>query len=157
MDHKLREKLWDRETKRERKKKNQTKMVTGWRRAFCTSIPIDRETNKVISTEKHQNQHCENSNRSPRISSKFGFFSNPSTPRLQSQPVSSSCLILLCREFRLVSYYLHFLGHSQVAEPRKRCNLTNFFFQISIFFFSFQSSNFYFYLINVFHLIFICD
>lgn len=67
-------------------------MVTGWRRAFCTSIPKDRETNKVISTEKHQNQHCENSNRSPRISSKFGFFSNPSTPRLQSQPVSSPSL-----------------------------------------------------------------
>ena len=61
------------------------------------------------------------------------------------------CLILLCRELRLVSYYLHFLGHSQVAEPRKRCNLTKFFFfQISIFFFSFQSSTFHFYSIKVF-------
>ncbi|KAG2696041.1 hypothetical protein I3760_07G040300 [Carya illinoinensis] len=70
-------------------------MVTGWRRAFCTSIPKDRET-KVL-TEKHrqqQQQHCENSNvvQSPKLSSKFGFFSSPSTPRLQSQPVSSPSL-----------------------------------------------------------------
>jgi hypothetical protein len=66
-------------------------MVTGWRRAFCTSIPKDRETNKaVLPSEKH----CENSSvvQSPKISSKFGFFSNPSTPRLQSQPVSSPSL-----------------------------------------------------------------
>lgn len=65
-------------------------MVTGWRRAFCTSIPKDRET-KVL-TEKQQ--HCDNTinTHSPKISSKFGFFSNPSTPRLQSQPVSSPSL-----------------------------------------------------------------
>uniref|UniRef100_A0A2N9IDA6 RING-type domain-containing protein n=1 Tax=Fagus sylvatica TaxID=28930 RepID=A0A2N9IDA6_FAGSY len=65
-------------------------MVTGWRRAFCTSIPKDREPKLVFSDK----QHCENTNQipSPRISSKFGFFSNPSTPRLQSQPVSSPSL-----------------------------------------------------------------
>ncbi|KAJ1395615.1 Zinc finger, RING-type [Sesbania bispinosa] len=58
-------------------------MVAGWRRAFCTSIPKDREP-KVL-TEKQQ--HCDNpTNQSPKISSKFGFFSNPSTPRCQSQP-----------------------------------------------------------------------
>lgn len=72
------------------------KMGTGWRRAFCTSIPKDRET-KVLS-EKHrqqqQQQHCENRNvvQSPKLSSKFGFFSSPSTPRLQSQPVSTPSL-----------------------------------------------------------------
>ncbi|EEF33477.1 protein binding protein, putative [Ricinus communis] len=63
-------------------------MVTGWRRAFCTSIPKERET--PIFTDKKQQQQCSSSSHSPRISSKFGFFSNPSTPRLQSQPVSST-------------------------------------------------------------------
>lgn len=69
-------------------------MVTGWRRAFCTSIPEDREPNRVLSEKHSQQQHCENSNvvQSPRIGSKFGFFSNPSTPRLQTQPVSSPSL-----------------------------------------------------------------
>ncbi|XP_057761968.1 E3 ubiquitin-protein ligase WAVH1-like [Arachis stenosperma] len=68
-------------------------MVTGWRRAFCTSIHREREP-KVV-TEKQQQQHCDNNNnsstnnQSPKISSKFGFFSNPSTPRFQSQPVAS--------------------------------------------------------------------
>ncbi|XP_027361879.1 E3 ubiquitin-protein ligase WAVH1-like isoform X1 [Abrus precatorius] len=62
-------------------------MVTGWRRAFCTSIPKDREA-KVL-TEKQQ--HCDTNN-SPKITSKFGFFSNPSTPRCESQPVSGSSL-----------------------------------------------------------------
>ncbi|XP_030496501.1 E3 ubiquitin-protein ligase WAVH1 [Cannabis sativa] len=66
-------------------------MVTGWRRAFCTSIPRDREP-KVL-TERQQ--HCDDGSsnlRSPKITSKFGFFSNPSTPRLQSQPVSTPSL-----------------------------------------------------------------
>ncbi|KAK4712031.1 hypothetical protein R3W88_006544 [Solanum pinnatisectum] len=62
-------------------------MVLGWRRAFCTSIPRDRDTK-----EKQDNT---NPTPSPRINSKFGFFSNPSTPRFQSPPVSSS--ILRCR------------------------------------------------------------
>ncbi|GMI67982.1 embryo sac development arrest 40 [Hibiscus trionum] len=61
-------------------------MVTGWRRAFCTSIPKKQES--PVLPEKQQ-QHQSNSTKSPRFSSKFGFFSNPSTPRLQSQPVSS--------------------------------------------------------------------
>ncbi|XP_061336871.1 probable E3 ubiquitin-protein ligase EDA40 [Gastrolobium bilobum] len=64
-------------------------MVTGWRRAFCTSIPKDREP-KVLTEKQH---HCDNSsNQSPKISSKFGFLSNPSTPRCQSQPVSGPSL-----------------------------------------------------------------
>ncbi|PQQ08198.1 uncharacterized protein Pyn_00103 [Prunus yedoensis var. nudiflora] len=72
-------------------------MVTGWRRAFCTSIRKDRDTKVLIEKQQQQQQqqqHCNNSSnqQSPKISSKFGFFSNPSTPRLQSQsqPVSSS-------------------------------------------------------------------
>ncbi|KAK4263019.1 hypothetical protein QN277_028500 [Acacia crassicarpa] len=65
-------------------------MVAGWRRAFCTSIPKDRES-KVL-TEKQQ--HCDHNitNQSPKISNKFAFFSNPSTPRSRSQPVTSPTL-----------------------------------------------------------------
>lgn len=60
-------------------------MVTGWRRAFCTSIrKEDRDT--IISSEKQPQSRTQSS--SPRISSKLGFFSTPSTPSLRSQPVS---------------------------------------------------------------------
>ncbi|KAJ9128998.1 hypothetical protein P3X46_034244 [Hevea brasiliensis] len=74
-------------------------MVTGWRRAFCTSFHREREA--TVFTEKQQHHHhCDNnsttpstsSNHSPRISSKFGFFSDSSAPRLQSQPVSNPSL-----------------------------------------------------------------
>ncbi|KAE8693391.1 protein RMD5-like protein A-like isoform X1 [Hibiscus syriacus] len=66
-------------------------MVTGWRRAFCTSIPKKQESPGFPEKQLHhqQQQQQSNSTKSPRFSSKFGFFSNPSTPRLQSQPVSS--------------------------------------------------------------------
>ncbi|KAK5785121.1 probable E3 ubiquitin-protein ligase EDA40 [Gossypium arboreum] len=63
-------------------------MVTGWRRAFCTSITKKQDT--PVLPEKQQQQS--NGTKTPRFSSKFGFFSNPSTPRLQSQPVSSPSL-----------------------------------------------------------------
>ncbi|KAL5988386.1 hypothetical protein ACLOJK_036150 [Asimina triloba] len=56
-------------------------MGTGWRRAFCTSI---RRESEVLDKQPTQ---------SPTTScKKFGIFSggsNPSTPRLQSQPVAS--------------------------------------------------------------------
>ncbi|CAL1381027.1 unnamed protein product [Linum trigynum] len=61
-------------------------MVTGWRRAFCTSIPKEK-LDTAASSDKQQ-PHCSgagSTSNSPRISSKFGFFSNPSTPRLHSQ------------------------------------------------------------------------
>ncbi|XP_068656569.1 E3 ubiquitin-protein ligase WAV3-like [Aristolochia californica] len=58
-------------------------MGTGWRRAFCTSIPRDPEP------EKQQNP---SPSPSPRSCAKLSFFSNPSTPRLQSQPVASPSL-----------------------------------------------------------------
>ncbi|XP_075510555.1 E3 ubiquitin-protein ligase WAV3-like [Primulina tabacum] len=62
-------------------------MVLGWRRAFCTSIPKDRERDSPIIKEKSE------TNPSPTIGSRFGgFFSNPSTPRMQSQPVFSPTL-----------------------------------------------------------------
>ncbi|KAE9613313.1 putative chromatin regulator PHD family [Lupinus albus] len=66
-------------------------MVTGWRRAFCTTIPKDNTESKVLSDK----QHCDtttttnkDTNHSPKTSSKFGFFSNPSTPRSQSNTVT---------------------------------------------------------------------
>ncbi|KAE8709595.1 protein RMD5-like protein A-like isoform X1 [Hibiscus syriacus] len=66
-------------------------MVTGWRRAFCTSIP-KKQDSPVLPEKQQPQQQQKNSTKSPRFSSKFGFFSNPSTPRLQSQPVSSPSL-----------------------------------------------------------------
>ncbi|XP_044481197.1 E3 ubiquitin-protein ligase WAV3-like [Mangifera indica] len=65
-------------------------MGTGWRRAFCTTIPRDSE----ITTPSDKQQHFASPSNSPgpRSCTKLGFFtasSNPSTPRLQSQPVSS--------------------------------------------------------------------
>ncbi|XP_050366508.1 E3 ubiquitin-protein ligase WAVH1-like [Argentina anserina] len=67
-------------------------MVTGWRRAFCTSIPKEKQTEVL---------QCENTNttnnQSPKIASKFGFFSsssssssNPSTPRLRCRTTAAT-------------------------------------------------------------------
>ncbi|OMO50851.1 Zinc finger, RING-type [Corchorus capsularis] len=67
-------------------------MGTGWRRAFCTTIPRDPETSVL---DKHQQQQNPSPSPSPRSCAKLSFFSsgsNPSTPRFQSQPVSSPSL-----------------------------------------------------------------
>ncbi|GAB4848835.1 hypothetical protein Ancab_003629 [Ancistrocladus abbreviatus] len=88
-------------------------MVTGWRRAFCTSIPKDHQPKIATDEKKHHNQQqrhigngCDTSSggsnlRSPRFASKLSSFfssssssaggagSNSSTPRLQTPPVSS--------------------------------------------------------------------
>lgn len=62
-------------------------MVLGWRRAFCTSIPKDQERESPIIKEKSE------TNPSQSFGSRFGgFFSNTSTPRMQSQPVFSPTL-----------------------------------------------------------------
>ncbi|XP_038886131.1 E3 ubiquitin-protein ligase WAV3 [Benincasa hispida] len=61
-------------------------MGTGWRKAFCTTISRDSESNNV--SEKQRSSGTPNP--SPRSCVRLGFFSNPSTPRLQShQPLSS--------------------------------------------------------------------
>lgn len=64
-------------------------MGTGWRRAFCTTIPRDPADQTRVS-EKQQRSPSP----SPRSCTRLGFFSsgssNPSTPRLQSQPVIST-------------------------------------------------------------------
>ncbi|XP_027079160.2 E3 ubiquitin-protein ligase WAV3-like [Coffea arabica] len=72
-------------------------MVLGWRKAFCTSISRDRDSSihsssstgnggrqDKISHDAHQSNPT-----TPKLSSKLSFFSIPSTPRLQSQLVSS--------------------------------------------------------------------
>ncbi|XP_042495522.1 E3 ubiquitin-protein ligase WAV3-like [Macadamia integrifolia] len=68
-------------------------MGTGWRRAFCSSIPRDREN---AIAEKHLSSSNTSPSPSPRSCYKLGGFlsggSNPSTPRLQSQTVSSPSL-----------------------------------------------------------------
>lgn len=64
-------------------------MVLSWRRAFCTSIPKDRDRGSPIIKDQSDPSP------SPRLRSRFGgFFSEPTTPRLhsQSQPVSSPTL-----------------------------------------------------------------
>ncbi|KAB1203840.1 hypothetical protein CJ030_MR8G027695 [Morella rubra] len=64
-------------------------MSTGWRRAFCNTIPRDPDSSSI--SEKQQVSPT--SSPSPRRCTRLGFFSggsNPSTPRLQSQAVISS-------------------------------------------------------------------
>ncbi|XP_009603348.1 E3 ubiquitin-protein ligase WAV3-like [Nicotiana tabacum] len=64
-------------------------MGTGWRRAFCTTIPRDREphfVDKHAQDSQQQNgQQIPSPSPSPRSCSKLGFLSssNPSTPRLR--------------------------------------------------------------------------
>ena len=63
-------------------------MGTGWRRAFCTTIP--RESENTVLDKQQQSPSP-----TPRSCAKLSFFSgasNPSTPRFQSQPVSSPSL-----------------------------------------------------------------
>ncbi|KAH6803635.1 hypothetical protein C2S51_031882 [Perilla frutescens var. frutescens] len=62
-------------------------MVLSWRRAFCTSIPKDHDRPSPIIKDKSDPSP------SPTLRSRFGgFFSEPSTPRLPSQPLSSPTL-----------------------------------------------------------------
>lgn len=72
-------------------------MGTGWRRAFCTTISRDPETRGGVSEKQ---QRSPSPSPSPRSCTRLSFFSsgsNPSTPRLQSQSVSSSTQSLRCR------------------------------------------------------------
>ncbi|XP_055806085.1 E3 ubiquitin-protein ligase WAV3-like isoform X2 [Solanum dulcamara] len=87
-------------------------MVLGWRRAFCTSIPRDRDTKENT-----------NPTPSPRLSSKFGFFSNPSTPRFQSPPVSSS--ILRCRTTAAPPPTATVQAASAPGSPKLQCKTKN--------------------------------
>ncbi|CAN4079855.1 unnamed protein product [Withania somnifera] len=81
-------------------------MVLGWRRAFCTSIPRDRDTKEI-------KQDNTNPTPSPTINSKFGVFSNP---RFQSPPVSSS--LLRCRTATVQAA-------SAPGSPKLQCKIKN--------------------------------
>ncbi|XAR48468.1 hypothetical protein NMG60_11031293 [Bertholletia excelsa] len=67
-------------------------MGTGWRRAFCTSIPRDREAS-VADKEQQQSLQSQGPSPSPGSCAKLGFFSgagsNPSTPRLRCRTTVS--------------------------------------------------------------------
>lgn len=86
--------------------------MTGWRRAFCTSIPKDTDTK--ISNDTHT--------QSPRIASKFGFFSNPSTPRSQSRRQPEPGLGLRCRTSVATGSAA---ASSTPNSPKLQCNNTN--------------------------------
>ncbi|KAL0792090.1 hypothetical protein Bca101_063467 [Brassica carinata] len=65
-------------------------MVFGWRKAFCTSFPSNQDKSHQSSSDL---LHTDPPIPTPRLRSKFGFFSNPSTPRLRSRGggVGSGC------------------------------------------------------------------
>lgn len=65
-------------------------MVFGWRRAFCTSISRDGES-KPPKEKQQEPSNNNNTNPTPKLGSKFGFFSNPSTPRLPVPSPSLRC------------------------------------------------------------------
>ncbi|KAM3342300.1 E3 ubiquitin-protein ligase WAV3 [Capsicum galapagoense] len=77
-------------------------MGTGWRRAFCTTIPRDREPHFVdkhaqdsqqeVSNGSGQQQVAASPSPSPRSCAKLGFLtsSNPSTPRLRCKTNSKA-------------------------------------------------------------------
>ncbi|XP_057971126.1 E3 ubiquitin-protein ligase WAV3 [Malania oleifera] len=89
-------------------------MVGGWRRAFCTSISRDRNQEATVVTEK-----------SPRFGTKFGFFSNPSTPRLQTLPVSSPTLRCRTTVASAASAAAAPPAHSESSSPKLQCKLPN--------------------------------
>ncbi|CAH8364075.1 unnamed protein product [Eruca vesicaria subsp. sativa] len=61
-------------------------MVFGWRKAFCTSVSSNQQQS---SSSSHIH--------TPRLRSKFGFFSNPSTPRVRSPGGSGRSNGIGCR------------------------------------------------------------
>ncbi|KAK1439057.1 hypothetical protein QVD17_04872 [Tagetes erecta] len=66
-------------------------MVLGWRKAFCTSI--SREPTAMDHDPEHHHPISNNSNTTPKFTTRFSFFtsssSNPSTPTLRSHSLSA--------------------------------------------------------------------
>ncbi|KAI4387183.1 hypothetical protein MLD38_005032 [Melastoma candidum] len=70
-------------------------VVSGWRRAFCTSLPKHDDSNYSSKTSKPsvvKDGRRTPGHTTPRFVSKFGFFSNPSTPRVPPNPTSTANL-----------------------------------------------------------------
>ncbi|OIV93013.1 hypothetical protein TanjilG_20675 [Lupinus angustifolius] len=100
-------------------------MVNVWRRAFCTSIPKDNNKESNVHSDKlpHQQQHlCHTTttNQSPKTSFKFGFFSNPSTPRPHSNTVTGPNL--RCRTSVTNSSVPNYSPKLQCSNPKSQNN-----------------------------------
>ncbi|CAN8314808.1 unnamed protein product [Cochlearia groenlandica] len=65
-------------------------MIKGWRRAFCTSIPKNRNNNNDEDDDGAFDSP-ENQSLRHKPTSRFGFFSTPSTPRSTSGSYSLRC------------------------------------------------------------------
>ncbi|KAK1557652.1 hypothetical protein Q3G72_028801 [Acer saccharum] len=52
-------------------------MGTGWRKAFCTTIPRDSEVTTAVSEKQQQSSTSPSAIPSPRSCTKLGFFTEP--------------------------------------------------------------------------------
>ncbi|XP_024014320.1 uncharacterized protein LOC112088247 [Eutrema salsugineum] len=93
-------------------------MINGWRRAFCTSIPKERNDNDdnddgvLDSPENQRFRH--------KSASKFGFFSTPSTPRSVSGTYSLRCRTSLSTAVSTASP-----SPSLPGTPKLKCRTTS--------------------------------
>ncbi|CAI9116084.1 OLC1v1017141C1 [Oldenlandia corymbosa var. corymbosa] len=121
-------------------------MGTGWRRAFCTTIPRDKEPRNNVDKLQQQEQEHQNQNHqgyqqfpspspSPRSCAKFGFLSggsNPSTPRLRcktnavsSQPPSTNDTPLVSPRFHCKTTSNTPKASTKATKPRFGSNPTS--------------------------------
>ncbi|KAG7614332.1 Zinc finger RING-type [Arabidopsis suecica] len=88
-------------------------MVFGWRKAFCTSVSSNQD-----KPQQHSSLHTTDPPiPTPRFRSKFGFLSNPSTPRLRSRGGSGTG----CRSSASTSVTIPSLPTS----PKLHCRTTS--------------------------------
>ncbi|CAH2061489.1 unnamed protein product [Thlaspi arvense] len=90
-------------------------MINGWRRAFCTSIPKERNDNNDDGVvDSPENQRLRN-----KSTSRFGFFSTPSTPRSVSGTYSLRCRTSLATAVSTASP-----SPSLPGTPKLKCRTT---------------------------------
>ena len=101
-------------------------MVLGWRRAFCTSVPREGDSTSMASMDEIECEHVvddvNSCSSTPKFGRRFGFFSsysNPSTPPLRSQSVSSPSL--RCRTTAAVPAP----SSSVPVSPKLKCETKN--------------------------------
>ncbi|CAG7871730.1 unnamed protein product [Brassica rapa] len=87
-------------------------MVFGWRKAFCNSVSSNQQQSSSSSSS-----HIP----TPRLRSKFGFFSNPSTPRVQSPGGSGRGSGIGCRSAASTSA----ANPSLPTSPKLHCRTTS--------------------------------
>ncbi|KAM1120114.1 hypothetical protein TB2_044158 [Malus domestica] len=107
-------------------------MATGWRRAFCTTIPRDPADESILSEKISPSPSP-----TPRSCTRLGFFSggsNPSTPRLQTQQPQQQTQVgdhenprkLECKTTTPKSSRTSFLSSSNPTSPRSPLKLSLF-------------------------------